>query len=623
MTDFALHEEEYHGSEFDFALWKRIMQHARPYRRHLAGLGLSGLGVAAVDVMLPVATGWMIDEATQNGATSRLFMLGVFYFALVLILVGFIWWFIVLAGETATGIAYDIRQRAFARLQALPFAYFDERPVGWLMARLTSDCSRLSSLIPWFALDIVWGSCLIFGITGMMFWLNWRLALVVLIIVPPLVVISAIYQKKLLGSSRAIRKANSNLTAGFNEGIMGVRTTKALVREPRNLEEFQSLSQTMYTHSIRNALQSAAYLPIVIAIGSAGVGLALWRGGIEFNNGMTLGTLVAFMQYAALFYMPIQELAARFTQLQTAQASAERVQGLLDTEPAIRDSDAVVAAIRTHASSDQRDNPALAEDGRPNRIERLQFKDVSFAYKEGEPVLTSFNLTVDSGQTIALVGATGGGKSTIVSLLCRFYEPTEGEIRFDGVDYRERSLHWLQSNLGIVLQQPHLFSGTIRENIRYGRLDATDAEIEDAAKLVNAHDFIEASSDGYDTEVGEGGNRLSTGQKQLIALARAVLADPQIFVMDEATSSVDTETEKLIQDGIDTVMQGRTSFIIAHRLSTIRSADLILVIDQGQVIEQGNHDALIAARGRYFELYTNQYKHEQQERELEKGDSEG
>lgn len=619
MTDFAFQEEEYQGSDFDFALWKRILQHARPYRRHLAGLGLSGLGVAAVDVMLPVATGWMIDEATINGATSRLFMLGVFYFALVLVLVGFIWWFIVLAGETATGIAHDIRKRAFGRLQELPFAYYDERPVGWLMARLTSDCSRLSSLIPWFALDIVWGSCLIMGITGMMFWLNWRLALVVLLIVPPLVVISAIYQKKLLGSSRAIRKANSTLTAGFNEGIMGVRTTKALSREPRNLEEFQSLSQTMYEHSIRNALQSAAYLPIVIAIGSAGVGLALWRGGIEFENGMTLGTLVAFMQYAALFYMPIQELAARFTQLQTAQASAERVQGLLDTEPAIRDSAEVRSAIESHRQSDDRDNPALAEDGLRNRIERIEFRDVSFEYKEGEPVLRDFSLEVEAGQTIALVGATGGGKSTIVSLLCRFYEPTVGEICFDGTDYRKRGLHWLQSNLGIVLQQPHLFSGTIRENIRYGRLDATDVEIEDAAKLVNAHEFITSSSDGYDTEVGEGGNRLSTGQKQLIALARAVLADPQIFVMDEATSSVDTETEKLIQDGIDSVMKGRTSFIIAHRLSTIRSADLILVIDAGQVIERGNHDALIAARGRYFELYTNQYKHEQQERELEKG----
>jgi len=301
---------------------------------------------------------------------------------------------------------------------------------------------------------------------------------------------------------------------------------------------------------------------------------------------------VAFMMFAQLLHMPIQELARRFTELQGAQAAAERVQSLLDTAPEIADSEEV---RRAEAAG------AIPGNG---AIEVIEFRDVGFQYKEGEPVLQAFDLTVRAGQTIALVGATGGGKSTIVSLAARFYEPTTGSILINGLDYRQRPLHWLQSRLGVVLQVPHLFAGTIRENIRYGRLEATDAEIEEAARLVNAHEFIMESDDGYETEVGEGGSRLSTGQRQLVALARALLADPQIFILDEATSSVDTETERLIQGAIERVLAGRIAFVIAHRLSTIRSADLILVIDGGRIVEQGSHEDLLAAGGRYHDLYT-------------------
>jgi ATP-binding cassette subfamily B protein len=367
---------------------------------------------------------------------------------------------------------------------------------------------------------------------------------------------------------------------------------------------------------MRNALQSAVYLPLVIVVGSVGVGLALWQGGVlaaRANDvgagaGLSLGSLIAFMQFAVLFSMPIQELARRFTDLQAAQAAAERVQSLLDTEPQIADAPEVRAAIEAQLAHPR---PGRAIDGGDERIETVEFDDVTFAYKGGPPVLEHFDLAVRAGEMIALVGPTGGGKSTIVSLVARFYEPTAGAIRVNGVDYRTRGLHWLQSNLGVVLQTPHLFSGTVRENIRYGQLDATDAEVEAAARLVDAHEFIIGLDGGYDAEVGEGGARLSTGQRQLVSLARAVLADPQIFIMDEATSSVDTETEKLIQSAVEKVLAGRIAFVIAHRLSTIRAADRILVIDGGRIVEDGSHEALIARRGRYFALSSKEFAREQ------------
>jgi ATP-binding cassette subfamily B protein len=601
MTTDTLHEDEY-SSRFDLGLWRRILRHARPYRGSLVGLCASGMLMAAADTILPRITGWIIDDATLAGSRSALARNSLLYGGIIAAMAGLIWVFIAMAGRLATGMAHDIRRAAFAHLQELSFSYYDRRPVGWLMARLTSDADKLSSVIPWFFLDTVWGTSLVAGISVMMLALNWKLALLVMLVIPPLAVVSVIFQRMLLRTQRAVRRTNSQITAGFNEAIVGVRTTKALVREEENLREFQVLSGAMYRHSVRNALQAAVYLPIVLTLGSVGVGLALWRGGVDVGAGMSLGTIVAFMQYAATFYIPIREMADRFTQMQSAQASAERLQQLLDTEPEVRDTAEALAA---------------ADGDGEERITRIEFDDVSFAYVEGEPVLVDFSLRVDAGQTIALVGATGSGKTTIVSVLGRFYEPTRGSIQINGVDYRRRRLAWLQSKLGIVLQSPHLFSGSIRENIRYGRLDATDDEVIEAARMVGAHAFITAFEEGYETNAGEGGGRLSTGQRQLISLARAILADPQIFIMDEATSSVDTETERAIQKAIETVLRGRISFVIAHRLSTIRSADRILVIDRGRVVEEGNHETLIRARGRYYRLYTSQFTRESQERIFE------
>jgi ATP-binding cassette subfamily B protein len=609
-------EDEYH-SRLDIGLWKRILAHARPFRRPLLGLGISGVLMAVADSTLPVVTGRVIDQATKVGPGPGLIRECVLYCAIGVSFGVLVFSFIRMAGKVATGFEHDIRRAAFARLQELSFSFYDRRAVGWLMARLTSDCDRLAAVIPWTTLDLVWGTSLILGISTQMLILNWRLALLVLGILPPLAAVSLIFQRKLIRSQRMVRRTNSLLTGGLNEAIMGVRTTKALVREEENLEEFRELTQRMYRYSVRNSLQAAVYLPIVLSLGSVGVGISLWRGGVEVGGDLTLGTLVAFMQFAALCSIPIQEMAERFTQVQSAQASAERLQSLLDTEPEIVDSPAAVAAMERHRRTGGDGRPGIAEDGREDRIDRIEFEHVRFAYRDGPTVLADFNLRVEAGETIALVGATGSGKSTIVSLVCRFYEPTGGVIRINGADYRERSLRWLQSNLGIVLQSPHLFSGSIRENIRYGRLEATDEEVEAAARMVDAHGFISRLERGYATEVGEGGGRLSTGEKQLVSLARAVLADPQVFVMDEATSSVDTETEGLIQRGIEKVLRGRISFIIAHRLSTIRSASRILVIDHGRILEEGIHEELLRRRGRYHALYTSQFARETEERILE------
>lgn len=605
----TLPQDDDRPRKLDLAVWGRVLRQARPYRRHLLGLAAAGLTVAAVDALLPLITGTLIDEASGAARTNRLLALGGAYAGLIGVLAVCIGAFIWFAGRVVTGLGYDLRQGGFRRLQELSFSFYDRESTGWLVARLTSDCSKLSRVVPWSALDLVWGGGLMLSIAVAMLALDARLALAVLAIVPPLALISLVFQRRLLESSRRVRRSNAIITASFGECLMGVRTTKALVRERENLREFQTLSTEMFGHSMRNALQSAVYLPLVATFGSVGVGLALWKGGVALEGGLdgrlTLGTLVAFMQYAVLFAMPVREMAERFTQLQSAQAAAERVLDLLDAVPEVRDTAEVLAALE--ASAGQALPDGVAPDGGDARIETVEFADVDFAYAKGEPVLQGFDLTVRAGQTIALVGATGGGKSTIVNLLARFYEPTGGEVRINGVDYRRRSLAWLQEQFGVVLQTPHLFAGTVRDNLRYGRLDATDAEIEAAARLTGAHDFIAALEDGYDTDVGEGGCKLSTGQRQLVALARAVLKDPQVFVLDEATSSVDTETERQIQDAIDAALAGRIAFVIAHRLSTIQAADRILVIDRGRIVEQGTHTDLLAKRGAYHELWTRQF----------------
>jgi len=636
----SFQQEDEFQARLDTGLWWKIFRRALQMKQYLVPLFITAVLIAVCDAAFAQITRWVIDGVVRDGARAPFELYIAVYALATFLLCAGIWVFIEMAGNLSNRLAHDIRRDCFDQLQKLEFAFFDTRPVGWLITRLTSDCDRLARIIAWGFLDIVWGLSYVLMIAASLLWMNWRLGLIVIGIVPPLAVISKLFQTKMLLSAREIRKYNSQITASYNESIQGVRTTKTLVREQENLAEFQQLSARMFEASVLNARQNSLYFPIVTTLGTLAAGLALWRGGfLAASDAISLGTLVAFVNFAGQFFNPINQLAQRLTEMQGAQAAGERVMGLLATEPRIKDSEAVKARIaqyrkpdtgnRIADSGDSGLSPAsglsglrfpvsgIALDGLPSRIDTIEFRNVSFKYDTGPVVLHDFNLTVKAGQTIALVGPSGGGKSTIVSLVCRFYEPTSGQILINGVDYRERSLAWLQSQLGIVLQTPHLFKGTVRENIRYGRLDATDAEVEAAARMVNAHEFISQMEQGYDSSVGEGGNRLSTGQRQLLSFARALLARPQIFVMDEATSSIDTETEQLIQRGLETIFAGRISFVIAHRLSTIRRADRILVITQGRIEESGTHAELLQQRRHYHALYTSQFRREREEAVLE------
>jgi ATP-binding cassette subfamily B protein len=598
-------EEQEYTKRFDAGLWKRLLYYSRPFYKYLAGVALCMMFSALMDTLFPLMNRYAIDTFVQQGSLDGIGGFATAYVLFVLFQVGCIFSFIHFANKTEIGLCHRIRRMAFARLQEQPFSYYDHTPVGYLIARMTNDTQRLGDTVGWTLVDLLWGSCYIIFTAITMFSLDWRLTLAVLAVVPPIAVISLYFQKKILASYRMVRKTNSKITGAFNEGIMGAKTTKTLVREDANYGEFQQLTGTMKQSSIRAAVLSALFMPIVVTLGSFATAYVLWKGGYDvFSGTMTVGTLGVFISYSMSIFEPIRDIARIFADLQSSQAAAERVITMMETEPDIQDRPEVVEKYGT-AFDPKRENwePIVGD---------IEFKNVSFQYKKGEKVLKNFSLKVRHGQTIALVGETGSGKSTIVNLICRFYEPTEGSILIDGRDYRERSQLWLHSNLGYVLQTPHLFTGTIADNIRYGNLDATDEQVRQAARMVGAEEFIMNLEKGYDTDVGEGGNRLSTGQKQLLSFARALVGSPRIFVLDEATSSVDTETEQAIQRAISSALEGRTSFIIAHRLSTIRTADRILVIQNGEVIEEGTHRELIAQRGHYYDLYTNQFRSEKE-----------
>ena len=582
-------ETEY-TKQFDFEVWKKILIFALPYRKYMLYLAVAMMSVAGVDIAMPMLTRYVIDNIVTTGEIHRITPLAIIFISIILLQSFNVFFFIVMAGKVETGVSYGIRKSAFSKLQELSFSYFDKTPVGWLMARMTSDTTKLSNIIAWGLVDFVWGFTLMFGNAIAMFIVNWKLALVVLSVTPFLAWISGKFQVKILKSYRTVRKTNSKITASFNEGIMGAVTTKSLVREDANFKEFGKLTNTMFQSSYRAAVQSALFLPMVLTGSIVGSALAIWAGGNGVIMGViSYGTLVMFISYADFFFIPIRELAHIFAELQNAQASAERIITLIETKPEIIDS-------------------VCSKSNQPKKLTgNVIFENVGFKYKEGQDVLQNFNLKVRAGETIALVGETGGGKTTIANLVGRFYEPTSGKILIDDNDYTKLPLHWIQSNLGVVLQEPHLFSGTVMDNIRYGNPTSTDEEIVSTSKLAYCHPFVVGFEDGYQTTIEEGGTNLSTGQKQLLSLARALLANPAILIMDEATSSVDTETEYLIQKAIHTVVANRTSFVVAHRLSTIRNADRILVIQNGKIIEEGNHTELLKQNGKYYKLYDNQF----------------
>lgn len=588
------------NTKIDLKIWKDFLIYLRPYKSQFSQLVLLMVLLGLMDSTFPILSKFAVDSFIQTGNLHGLGVYVIIYLTAVVILSVIVYFFIKMAGRLETTMAHDIRRLGFLKLQELPLSYYDSKAVGWLLARMTSDITRLSETISWGIVDIAWGLAIMTGISVYMLILNPTLALITLSVIPLLAILSAYFQKKILTAQRAIRKINSAITGSFNEDIQGAKTTKTLVREDLNLAEFSQLTGSMKRNSIRAAIISSIYLPLVIGIGSIGTALAFSFGSIYVMEGIiTYGTLVAFISYTSQFFEPIRQMAVIFSEFQGAQASAERVFSLLKETPMITDSDDVLEKYGGIFNPKHSFLPEIKG--------KVEFRDVSFSYQAGEPILENFNLSVDPGQTVALVGDTGSGKSTIVNLFCRFYEPTSGSILIDGIDYKKMPIQWIHNNLGYVLQSPHLFSGSIRENILYGNLNATDDDIVKACKTVNAHDFIIKLEKGYDTQVGEGGGLISTGQKQLISFARAIIRNPSLFVLDEATSSIDTETERTIQDAISKILDTRTSFVIAHRLSTIKNADRILVVRKGKVIEEGSHKELLSLGGYYHRLYTNQY----------------
>lgn len=601
MPPVALQDDDFRPG-IDWTVLKKLGAYIPPYRRHFLQLFFVMLAFAGLDATMPLLTKVAIDRFAKAGDTT-----GILLFSIVCagyaVGRGLLVRLMILAGGIIhTGISYDIRRDCFKHLQRLSFSYFDTHAVGWLMSRLTSDSIQLARMFAWGLVDLVDGFGRMILMASIMLALDVKLALVVLAVVPALVLIVVRSQVVSLRKFRTVRKANSEMTGAFNEGVQGARTTKTLVREKDSAHHFAGLTAHMQDVSVGAARRAALYFPLVLLFGTLGSGLALWFGGDGIAAGdLSYGTLVAFATYAVSFFAPLQDLAGRFPQLQNAQACAERIFSLLGTTPEIADSAA--------AGDLERAGSLAGFSG------AVVFAGVSFAYNPDEPVLTDFSLEIKPGETVALVGETGAGKTTITSLLCRFYEPTRGSIRLDGRDYRGLPLRWLRQNIGIVLQTPHLFSGSIADNIRYGRLAATDDEIQAAARTVGAHGFIMDCEGGYDFQVGENGANLSTGQRQLVSLARVVLANPGLLILDEATSAVDTETERAIQAAIDQVLVGRTSLVVAHRLSTIRRADQIIFLKDGRILEQGSHRELIARRSAYYDLYTSQFI-EQAEAEL-------
>lgn len=607
-----MREEVRHADneKIDLKVWKRLVDYGLQYKARVIRTILVLLVVSGADLAYPLFTRYAINHFIVGETTGGLWLFGVIYVVTVAVQGLGVVLFVRGAGRLEMDISYDIRQDAFTHLQQLSFSYYDTTSVGWLMARMGSDVSRLSEMIAWSIVDVMWSLTFAAGVIVVLLVMNWKLGLLVLAITPVLAVLCMYFQRRILRQQRIVRKANSRITGAFNEGVMGAVTNKTLAREDAAQVEFEAVTGEMKTAAVRAATLSAIFMPLVVNLGAVATALALWRGGLlTLQGAMDLGTLAAFISYTTQLFDPIQQLAHILAEMQAAQASAERVIDLLDTESDVKDSPEVIARYGDLFHGKKENWPDIQG--------KVEFKNVTFRYKSGEEVLRNFNLTVEPGQNVALVGETGAGKSTIVNLVCRFYEPSEGEVRIDGTDYRQRSQLWLQSSLGYVLQSPHLFSGTVADNLRFARPEATDEEIRAAARMVHAEDFILRLPQGYDTQVGEGGGKLSTGQKQLLSLARVLLADPKIFVLDEATSSIDTETEALIQDAIQTVLSGRTSFVVAHRLSTIRSADRILVIRDGQIRESGAHDQLMAQRGEYYSLYTHQYRREATQAALE------
>ncbi len=579
----------------------RIVPYLKGYGKTLAVMVLCGLAGTAVDIILPLLQRYALDHfiALKTMDTMAVYVcvyVGVIVFAAAMNYIA-----CRDAMSTEVRVNRDLRSAAFSHLQTLSFSYYNQNSVGYIHSRIMSDTGRIGSLVSWSLMDSVWHLSYLVGSVGVMLAINAKLALMVMVILPLIAVLFSVFQKKLIRANREIRELNSRITGDFNEGITGAKTIKTLVIEDKMTSDFVEDTAKMKRRSVEAARLRGLFAVTMHLASSMALAIVLWKGGYIADS--EVGTFSMFMSYAQGMMEPVRWIVDAISDVITTQVNIERLTRLLSTKSDVTDTPAV---IEKYGDSF---NPKR-ENWEPIRGD-IAFRDVTFRYPDGdENVLEHFNLEIPFGSNIAIVGETGAGKSTLVNLVCRFFEPTEGQVLIDGRDARERSQLWLHSAIGYVLQTPHLFSGTIRDNLLYGNPNATEEEIDRALKLVSADEVVARMEKGIDTDVGEGGDMLSTGEKQLISFARAILADPRILVLDEATASVDTLTERKIQQAIDTIIRGRTSLVIAHRLSTVRDADLILVVKDGKIVEQGTHPQLMAAKGPYWRLYTRQYEDE-------------
>lgn len=600
----AAYEEQEYKKPFSFQVWAKMLPFFKPYKKYFViTIGLNLL-LAGIDVLVPLFQSYAIDHFIVPDTLEGISIFAGVYIGLIVMQTIFVYISVHAATTIEMCVGKDLKWAQFEHLQTLSFSYYNTTPVGYIHARVMSDTLRIAGMTAWGLVDMFWAFVYVVSVFGIMLLLNWKLALIIMMIVPCIALLTVYFQNKILHWNRKVRKINSQITNAYNEGITGVRTSKSMVVEEDNQNNFFQITKNMHQAAIHSARLNAVYIPTILLFSSIACAIVLERGGYMVQEELLqLGTLSVFISYAVVIFEPVQQLARLLADLISCQANIERVTDLLEQKPNVCDNPEVEEKYGDMFHPKKENWEEIKGD--------IVFEDVSFGYPDGkEYVLEHFNLHVPAGTNVAIVGETGAGKSTLVNLLGRFFEPTKGRILIDGKDYRLRSQLWLHSQIGYVLQNPHLFSGTLYDNIRYGNLDATDEEVRKAAKQVSADVVAEKLEQGYESNVGESGGRLSTGEKQLISFARAILANPRIFVLDEATSSIDTQTEQLIQQATDHLLKGHTSFVIAHRLSTIRKADVILVVKDGKIIEQGTHKELLQEKGYYYELYSRQFEEE-------------
>ena len=579
----------------------KIIPYLARYKKRVYAMLFCGLLGSVVDIAQPILQRYSINHFIGGGTLDTLPWFIAIYFGMILLSAAANYISCTDATCLEVWIDRDLRNDAFAHLQTLSFSYFNQNSVGYIHARVISDSSRIGSLFSWTLIDGVWQMTYLVGAIIVMLVINAKLALMVLTIMPIIVLLFSVFQSRLVRVNREVREINSKITGNFNEGITGAKTIKTLVIEDKIHDGFVADTAAMRKKTVRAAHLRGLFASTMGFASSLALAIVLWRGG--YIAASEVGTFSMFMSYAQGMMEPVRWIIDSISDLITTQVNIERLSKLLETKSDVVDSPEVIKKYGDCFDPKRENWEPIKGD--------IEFDDVSFKYPDGdEYILEHFSLNIPFGTNIAIVGETGAGKSTLVNLICRFYEPTSGRVLIDGRDARERSQLWLHSAIGYVLQTPHLFSGTVRENLLYGNPNATDEDIRRALELVSAQGVVDKLENGLETDVGEGGDMLSTGEKQLLSFARAILADPRILVLDEATASVDTITEQKIQSAIDTIIHGRTSIVIAHRLSTVRNADLILVVDDGKIIEQGTHEQLMSLRGSYYRLYTRQYEDE-------------